>query len=140
MAVIEIRTLIDITNTKVIRIGQGTELQLNQQRNFITLMQCIEIRSIVFYDKSPEILPEQDIKKLGFGTIYKGKHKVWMFKFNTDRDGVYQDDSGDPLGHLIEDLHEVPVIKNLSETINIDKPIFDSKDQLLKNIIIRTVS
>jgi hypothetical protein len=139
MDTIEIRTLVDITNTKANRLTQGTQLQIDQQRNFITLMQCIEIRSIVSYDKSPKIDEDQDLKKLEFGSAYKGKQTVWTFRFSTDRDSVYLDDGGNPIGSLLDDVHEVPVIKNLTETINIDKSIFDCKDHLLKNTIIRVV-
>lgn len=138
MEVIEIQTLVDITMTRVTRLSQGTQLQLDQQRNFITLAQCIELRSIVSYDIGP-IGEKKDIKNLNFGTNYKGKHTVWTFRFNPDRSMVYIDDSGDPLGHLINDLHEVPIIKNLTESINIDKPIFDIKDERFKNTIIKAL-
>jgi len=140
MDVIEIQTLVDITNTKVNRLTQGTQLEIDQQRNFITLMQCIEIRSIVSFSKSPKLDLDQDAKKLGFGSNYKGKHSVWTFRFETDRDGVYTDNEGNPVGALIEDLHEVPIIKNLTETINIDKSIFDCKDPLTRNTIVRVVT
>lgn len=134
---IEIQTLIDITRTKINRPSQGSELSANQQRNFTTLMQCIEIRSIVEFDQPPEIAQVQDIKKLGFGTDYKDKHTVWTFRFKTDRQSVYLDDLGNPVGNLIEDLHEVPIIKNLTETVNIDKAIFDCKDQKYRNTVVR---
>lgn len=135
MEKIEIKTLIDITNTRVNRLGQGNQVQIDQQRNFITLIQCAEIKSIIEYTFSPT-MEEVDLKKLGFGSHYKGRHSVWTFRFQTDRSGVYQDDNGDPVGLLLEDLHEVPIIKNLSETINIDKPIFDCKDQITKNTLV----
>ena len=78
MEIIEIKTLIDITNTKVIRLNQGSQFELDQNRNFITLMQCIELRSIVSYDITP-VIEKIDIKSLGFGTAYKGKQNVWTF-------------------------------------------------------------
>ena len=134
MEIIEIQTLIDITNTKVVRLNQGTQLELDQNRNFITLMQCIEIRSIVSYDSSPtcEIV---DIKDMGFGSKYKGKHKVWTFRIYPDRSGVYMDSENNPIGSLIGDVHGVPVVQKLTETINIDKAIFNCKDDTTKNII-----
>ena len=135
MQTIEIKTLIDITNTKVIRPNQGTQQALDQQRNFITLNQCVELRSIISYEQAP-IAESVDIKSLGFGTNYKGKQKVWTFKFSPDRDNAYFDGHSNTVGTLIEDLHEVPVIKNLTETVNIDKAIFDLKDPLLKNTTI----
>ena len=135
MDTIEIQTLIDITNTQVVRPNQGTQLEMDQQRNFTTLRQCAEIRSVINYEDSPTS-DKQDIKGLGFGTAYKGKHIVWTFRFNSDRPGVYIDDQGNPLGFLINDLDQIPVIKNLAETINIDKAIFELKDNRFKNTII----
>ena len=135
MDIIEIKTLIDITNTKVNRPNQGTQLEVDQQRNFVTLNQCVELRSVVFYNNKPSC-ETVDVKDLGFGSVYKGKHKIWTFIFNPDREGVYRDDSGNEIGFLLEDVHGVPVIKNLTETVNIDKAIFDLKDSKFKNTII----
>lgn len=140
MDIIEIQTLVDITNTRVSRLSQGTQQQLDQQRNFVTLIQCIEIRSIVSFNEPPVIKTGQDLKHLEFGTNFKGKHTVWTFRFSTDRESVYADNDGNYIGGLIEDLHEVPVIKNLTETININKSIFDCKDLLTRNTIVRLVS
>jgi len=135
MEVIEIKTLVDITNTKVIRPNQGSQLEYNQNRNFITLRQCVEIRSIVSYDNPPGI-ETVDVKDLGFGTAYKGKQKVWTFKFIPDRVGVYASDKGD-IGCLLDDLDLVPIIKNLEETVNIDKAVFDCNNPATKNILIK---
>ena len=135
MDIIEIKTLIDITNTKVNRPNQGTQLEVDQQRNFVTLNQCVELRSVVFYNNKPSF-ETIDVKDRGFGSVYKGRHKVWTFIFNPDREGVYIDNEGNNIGFLLEDVHGVPVIKNLTETINIDKAIFDLKDSKFKNTII----
>lgn len=136
METIEIQTLVDITNTRVIRPNQGSALAYDQNRNFITIMQCVELRSIVSYDIPPEV-EEIDIKGLGFGTDYKGKHRVWTFKIVPDRSGVYVGPDGSVLGGLIDDVDSVPFIKNLSESINIDKAIFDCKNPSTKNTIIK---
>lgn len=138
MAIIEIQSLIDITQTNVVRLNQGSELNLNQQRNFTTLKQCIELRSIMLFDQGPVCL-NKDIKGLGFGSNYKGKHNVWTFYFNPDREDVYRDEEGNNIGLLLEDIHAVPIIKNLKETINIDKAIFDIKDPQATNIIIKAL-
>jgi hypothetical protein len=139
MDVIEIKTLVDITNTKVNRLGQGSQLSLDQQRNFVTLMQCIEIRSIVSYEDRP-MVENIDIKNLGFGSSYKGRQNIWTFRIIPDRESVYLDNDGNPVGLLEEDLHEVPIIKNLTETVNIDKSIFDCRDIKYKNIIIKAIT
>lgn len=139
METVEIKTLIDVTKTKALRHNQGTQLEIDQNRNFITLLQCCEIRSIVSYDSQPsaELI---DVKDLGFGSNYKGKHKVWTFVIRTDRDGVYINDDGNPVGKLIDDLHSVPIIKSLTETINIDKAVFDSKGPLTTNVVIKSLN
>jgi hypothetical protein len=135
MEIIEIQTLVDITNTKVIRPNQGTQLAYDQNRNFITLLQCIEIRSIVSYNDAPT-QSTVDIKGMGFGSNHKGKHAVWTFRIIPDRSGVYQTPDGNIIGALFDDIDRVPIIKNLTETINIDKAIFDCKDTANKNTII----
>jgi len=138
MKYIEIKTLIDITATGVIRPNQGSTFQLNQNKNFITLMQCIELKSVVSYPEKPQV-EKVDIKNLGFGTAFKGKQNVWTFKIAPDRDKVYLDDNGNELGLLINDIHQVPVIKNLAETVNIDTPMFDLSDDQFKNTIIKAL-
>ena len=137
MKTFEIKTLVDVTNTKVARPNQGTELEHNQYRNFVTLNQCIEIRSIISYDFFPK-MQTIDIKELGFGSKYKGKHSVWTFRFNTDRPDVYTNETGD-LGCLYEDLQGVPIVKNLTETINIEKAILDLIDSSYRNTIIKAI-
>ena len=136
MDTIEIQTMIDITNTNVIRPNQGTQLEMNQYRNFTTLRQCAEIRSVIIYDDNPQVTLT-DVKGLGFGSKYKGKHLIWTFRFSPDRPHVYYDEQGNWCGLLIEDLDQIPVITKLTETINIDKAIFDLKDSSYKNTVIK---
>jgi hypothetical protein len=137
MQVIEIQTLIDITDSKVVRPNQGTALQQGQYKNFVTLKQCVEMRSNIIYDTAPTI-ETKDIKDLGFGTKYKGKHEVWTFRFSPERSGAYEE-GGNIIGCLLNDLHEIPIIKKLSETINIEKAVFDVKDPAFKNTIIKAL-
>jgi len=134
MQIIEIKTLIDITCTGVIRLSQGTQIEINQNRNFTTLKQCAELRSIISFDLKP-IFQDQDINLIGFGSDYQGIQRVWTFKFMSDHTDVYSDEY-DPLGKLREDVHNVPIIKNLSETINIQRAVFDCKTRSSKNTLI----
>ena len=138
MQIIEIQTLVDITDTKVARPKQGTALQHDQHRNFTTLKQCVEIRSIIDYDTGPQ-MEIKDIKGLGFGSDFKGKHAVWTFRFFPDREGVYVSDDGNVIGSLIEDVHSVPVIQKLTETINIEQAIFELHNPSTKNTIIKAL-
>jgi hypothetical protein len=137
MEVIEIRTLIDITNTNVRRSNQGTQEQLNQFRNWTTLMQCIGLRAIVSYDREP-IADIQDLTGLGFGAKYKGKHKIWTFRFRPEQSGAFSTKSG-PVGLLAQDLDKIPVIINLTETINIHCAVFDLSDKDLKNTLVMAI-
>jgi hypothetical protein len=137
MQVIEIQTLVDITDTKVNRLRNGMQKEHDQFRNFTTLRQCAEIRANIFFDSDPSV-ETKDIKDLGFGTSYKGKHKVWTFRFSPERMGSYVDGNQE-IGALINDVHEVPIIKNLTETINMDKAVFDVKDPATRNTIIKAI-
>ncbi len=137
MLIIEINTLIDITNSRTNRFPRVTPLEQNQQRNFVTLKQCVELRSNISYETDPTY-ETKDIKNMGFGTQHKGKHIVWTFRFSPDRPGVYSDDINE-IGCLIDDIHGVPVIENLKESINIGKAIFDLKDPVAKNTIIKAI-
>lgn len=137
MQIIEIQTLIDITDTKVVRLNQGTQLEHDQYRNFVTLKQCVEIRSIISYDTGP-VMEVKDIKNMGFGTKYKGKHAVWTFRFSPDRTGVYSN-HGNDIYALLEDVNGVPIIQKLKETINIEQAIFELQNPLTKNTIIKAL-
>ena len=135
MQTIEIKTLLDITNITMLRPGQGSQLEHDQYRNFTTLRQCAELRSIISYDRGPSS-ENIDIKDLGFGSKYKGKHTVWTWTFYPDRIGVYSGENSE-IGLLINDIDGVPIVKNLTETINIDKAIFELKSSSAKNTIIK---
>jgi hypothetical protein len=137
MQTIEIQTLVDITDTKVARPNQGTPLQHDQYRNFTTLRQCVEIRSIISYDASPTV-ETKDLKDLGFGSNFKGKHKVWTFRFYPDRSGAYVEGNNE-VGSLLDDVSGVPVIQKLTETINMDTAMFELKDATTKNTIIKAI-
>jgi hypothetical protein len=134
MNIVEIKTLIDITNSGVERPYQGSQLELNQNRNWTTLSQCIGIRSIIEYYNSP-IVETVDVKGLDFGSNFKGKHQVWTFRFETDRPEVF----GEDCELLIEDMDQVPVIKKLTESVNIDKSIFELVDDKYRNTIIKAL-
>jgi hypothetical protein len=138
METIEIQTLIDVTNTGVTRANQGTGIEYDQYRNWTTLLQCIGLRCIIDYEHN-SIVETIDIKNLGFGTGYKGKHRVWTFRFKPDRRDVFLDDIGNPIGLLDEDLNNVPVITKLTETININKSVFNTEDINFKNTLIKAI-
>jgi hypothetical protein len=138
MEQIEIKTLVDITRPEVYRPGQGSLLEQNQYKNWITLQQCIGLRSIIEFD-TPPVSEKIDIKGMGFGNKYKGHHQVWTFIFRPDRTLAYDDQNGNPIGLLLSDIDQVPIIQNLTETINISKAVFDLDSPQYKNIIVKVL-
>jgi hypothetical protein len=137
MEVIEIKTLIDITNTNVRRINQGTQQQLDQFRNWTTLLQCIGLRSNINYDRDPRV-ETVDVKGLGFGSEYKGKHQVWTFQFRPDRPDTFADES-EAVALLEKDLDKIPMILNLTETINTQRAVLDTSDESFANTVVKAI-
>ena len=134
METIKVRTLIDITDTGVRRPTQGSQLELNQFRNWSTLLQCIGLRAIIDYDRPPRVV-ECDVKGLGFGSEYKGKHRVWEFEFRPDRADEFANEHS-PVDLLMQDLDLVPIIVDLTETINITQAVFLMNDTKFRNTVV----
>lgn len=137
MEIIEIQTLVDITNTNVRRNNQGTPQQLDQFRNWTTLLQCIGMRAILHYDNDP-VVQTVDVKGMGFGSEYTGKHRVWKFQFRPDQAAAFADKNS-ATGLLEQDLDRVPVILNLTETINTKHAVFEINDKIFKNTVIKAL-
>ena len=137
MEVIQIKTLVDITNSNVRRINQGTQLELDQFRNWTTLLQCIGMRAIIEYDYPPKV-EQIKVDGLGFGTKYKGLHNVWTFTFRPDRENAFAKDDNN-ISLLLEDLDLVPVIINLTETINIQQAVFSLNDTRYTNTVVKAI-
>ena len=138
MSKILIETLIDVTCSTAKRPGQGDELAVNQYRNYATLLQAIGLRTNILFDQEPTSVKER-LSGHKFGSAFSGKsHQIWTFEFTTDRSDVYYDQE-DPLHLLKEDLHNVPVVKNLQESINIVNAVFDLKSDKYKNTSVSIV-
>jgi hypothetical protein len=138
MEIIEIKTLVDITRSGARRANQGTQKEVDQYKNWTTLNQCIEIRSIIAYD-NPPLVEVVDVKGMGFGSEYKGKQKVWTWTFRPDQQQAFKS-SSDALGLLVEDLDGVPFIKKLDETVNIEQAVFNLKDSDKKNTLLNLIT
>ena len=114
MEVIRIQTLIDITNSNVRRGNQGSQQELNQFRNWTTLLQSIGLRAIILYDRDPQV-ETVDVSTLGFGTNYRGKQQVWTFDFSIEGNNIFAI-GNNPTQLIDEDCKHVPMILNLTET------------------------
>jgi hypothetical protein len=135
MQYFRIYTLIDITETKQYRKEDGRELEKKQQQNFSSLLQTISLRVNPSYDRSPvsSYLSKEDNR---FGTRYQGDQKVWKFDFHIEYDGGFTDEQGNPFGLLVKDIHLVPVIANLTESVTLELSAFDTVSDEYKNTII----
>ena len=138
MPKILIETLIDVTCSNAKRPGQGDATEINQYRNYTTMLQAVGLRTNINFDQLPDVTKEK-LSGDKFGSTFNGKlHQVWSFEFETDRSDVYHENQ-DPLYLLKEDLHNVPVIKNLQESINIVDAVFDLKSVKYKNTSVSIV-
>ena len=131
-------TLVDITATGVIRSHDNDSLERNQQRNWETLLQCIGLRTQPQNIIEPVVSTFSDINIAEFGDFYLGEQKVWTWKWTVESNGVY-DLPGKPLGGLLEDLEQVPIITGLAETARFMLPIFYPYGTI-KNIYINQVN
>jgi len=109
MARYTIKTTVDITRANPDR-ADPDQLKQAQQSNFNALLQGIGMRSNVEWAKDPRRVIEDD-------TAY------WIWEFEAERDDVFLY-NGDTTGLLKKDLHGIPIIKNLTETVRFDKCLF----------------
>lgn len=117
-------TLFDITKTdvnsrRVTNIGEDPLLynrRRNQQINFETILQIINMRSQP-EDITTPIRTTVTFKKSDYwGTEYKSKEPVacWAFMFNISHSSVFNDGQSE-LGNLFKDCDGVPMITRLEE-------------------------
>jgi len=114
----QIVTLVDITRTNPSR-AETDRHQLAQQANFNTLLQSIGLRSNVEWT----IDPVESSGSLPYPL--EGKANYWTWTFEAERDQVFAKD-GDPVGLLLDDLHGVPVISQLNNSVYIDPAVFQT--------------
>ena len=130
-----ILTLLDITETKQHRKESGRELEWQQQQNFQMLLQVIGLRVNPLYRTGPTV-GEVDLKEYHFGSEYKGRQQVWTFNFEIEYDGGFADAMGRQEGLLVDDLHFVPMIIGLTETVELAIPMFDTQAGQYRNTMV----
>ena len=115
----QIVTLVDITRTNPTR-AETDQYLLAQQANFNTLLQSIGLRSNVEWAVDP-------VESLGsLPYPLEGRANYWTWIFEAERDQVFAKD-GDPVGLLLDDLHGVPVIGQLNNSVDIDPAVFQTQ-------------
>ena len=116
-------TLVDISYTGQYRNEPDKKLQRNQQQNFDTVIQTLELRSNISYDKKPAVLIE---KASDYGFNSTSEQKIWNFEWETEQVDVYIKDENH-IGQLIEDFQFVPFITNISLWEGFELIIKDSR-------------
>ena len=114
-------SLVDITSTGVIRGKDSDALDRNQQRNWETVLQCMGLRTQPQNIQEP-VSTLADLEDLEFGDFYTGEQKIWVWRWAVESAGVYDTDK--PLGGLLQDFEQVPVVTGLTETAKFMLPIF----------------
>jgi len=112
-------SLVDITRTNPVRSELDTRL-LSQQANFNSLVQAIGLRANVEWTHDPAkhtgALPHP----------FNGKGTYWLWTFSVEQEDIFSDSQG-PTGLLTADLHNVPVIAGLDETVDLDPAAFSTQ-------------
>jgi hypothetical protein len=126
-------TLVDITETGVIRDSESQQLDRNQQRNWETVLQCISLLAQPM--EISQWIPcqcECVEKQFEFGSEYRGPHRVWIFNFSVEHEDVFSDGQ-DQFARLDRVIDRVPVITYLTETARFLLPILHTSGPI-KNI------
>lgn len=127
MARYKIITLVDITRTGIHR-AEDDALKRNQQSNFNSLIQCIGLRSNIEWNSDP--------KKIN-GSLplpFEGKAVHWIWEFDVEREDVFLKDNNS-VGLLIDDLHGVPIIANLDNSVDIYPAAFQTKGDNINTVV-----
>jgi len=135
-----VHTLVDITDNgvlnrpfpfktesgEVIHDKHTLAIARNQNSNFNTMLQLLQMRGNVTWDSPPLRMDLQSLGNHGFGSFYEGKHTTWHFQFFTEQSGVYGDDI-DPTTFLQGDFHQVPIVSFCKETATFPLSTFDTQ-------------
>jgi len=127
----QIITLVDITKTNPHR-GSTDSLTLGQQSNYNTLIQTIGLRANIDHSVDPIMnngrLPDP----------FTGNGAYWTFVFEVEREQTFLKDR-DPVGLLIDDFNNVPVVTGLQDTVNFKFSVFQTDGNLV-NICIEQLT
>ena len=140
-----VHTLVDITDNgllqkpfpfktlggEVVHDKQSLAMARNQNNNFNTMLQLLQIRGNITWEQPPMRL-DQTLGNTGFGRFYEGKHNSWHFQFFTEQMEVYGD-AQDPTGQLKDDFNLVPIINFCKETATFPTSTFITQDHATIN-------
>ena len=133
-------TLLDITKTDTVHHyvnGMGGSeaeynVKRNQHRNYQTMLQVIGLRCQAVYLSNPTMFQDEELSEFGTNFI---NGNVWAFSFGVEQEDIFALPNR-PLGLLLDDMHNVPIITGLTETVNITLAMIDTVNDDTKNTII----
>lgn len=120
MQYFRILTLVDITRTNVFK-DSIDPFAKQQQDNFQTLHQTLEMRGIVFTESDPKMVM-MDWTKYGYGR----KEATWVWEISTERDDLYLIEN-DPVGGMILDVEYIPFVDQCTETAYFKQCVFSAR-------------
>ena len=136
-----IHTLVDITengnlkqafpfktrNGEVINDKHSLAIARNQNNNFNTILQLLQLRGNITWELPPQRVELLSLGNHDFGSYYEGGHSTWHFQFFTEQTDIFGDQS-DPTENLVEDFNLVPVLTECSNTAHFPIQTFVTKD------------
>ena len=115
----KIVTLVDITRSNANR-AETDKIKIGQQANFNSLIQTIGIRSNIQWFEEPKVYTG----RLPYDIDGAANH--WIWEFSVEQDDLFLKGT-DPVGHLVDDLHGVPVVPDLNNTEDLNPAAFITK-------------
>ena len=103
----------------------------NQQSNFTTLLQTLQLRGNIVWEHTP-IKIHENIANMRFGTAYFGKHYIWNFMWQVEQSALYESEN-DRYGQLKDDFDIVPIINFCKETATFPASAFITQDPATLN-------
>lgn len=107
-------TLVDITDTGESN-PKGMSLAYKQAQNLNTLIQTLSLRTQLVLG-GVTLLPNEDLSQYKFGSDYSGIHHVWMYKFASEKPGVW-DRAASSMFYAFKDCNLTPIHTDLNESV-----------------------
>ena len=105
---------------------ESLRLARNQNNNFNTMIQMLQIRGNIVWEEDP-VRFAHDLSMTKFGQYYEGHNKSWHFTFYTEQTDVFGN-ANNPTEQLIEDFNLVPVLTECKNTAHFPIQTFITKD------------
>lgn len=127
-------TLYDITNTGVYDQSNGNNVPYNQEQNYRVVYYTLMFRTQIKIITMERL--QLDVKGMGFGKEFKGKHNVWHLAFKTESSDPWLTD-GDYVALLRQDFDQSRLCSGLESTAILDGCLINTTNNI--NMIFEAV-